>query len=97
MNNPLLSLLASIESQPRSSGHEIRAKLGLDRSTYQDQIEHLTRMGYLASDRTDGTCSSGGCDGCAIGCQSTPETGPRTLLLTAKGHRFLERSHGSPG
>lgn len=95
MNNPLLGLLVAIADHPRSSGHELRARLGLEKSLYRDLLDHLVRMGYLDTRSTGDSCAPAGCDGCAVGCQSTPEAGPRHLELTERGKRFLARSAGA--
>jgi hypothetical protein len=92
MNDPLLRLLALLDTTTRPSGFELRSRLGLSRETYDDLMTHLTRMGYLEAHDMDVACASGGCQGCEVGCQSTPDTGPRSLSITAKGRRYLERS-----
>ena len=92
VSNPLVVLLSHIASDPRSSGLELRARLKLERSTYQDLLGHLVRMGYLAERATGDTCAPAGCENCSVGCQSTPETGARHLELTDRGRSFLARS-----
>lgn len=91
----LKALLAAIRHAPTSSNVELRLQLGLGRETYEQLLAHLIRLGYVearAHETTDASCASGGCAGCPVACQSSPEMGPRTLVVTAKGDRYLSRS-----
>lgn len=90
----LRELLAELYHSPTASGLEIRSRLGLSRESYEDQLAHLVRMGYLrmeAPQAEEATCPTSACKGCAIACQSSPSLGPQRIQVTERGRRFLEK------
>jgi hypothetical protein len=85
----LRRFLSALLASPTATGLEIRLRLGLSREQYADQLSHLIRLGYVtAAETAEASCPSGGCQGCPIGCQSSPALGPQTLAVTEKGRRF---------
>ncbi|HEY9897747.1 MAG TPA: FeoC-like transcriptional regulator [Pantanalinema sp.] len=90
----LKELLGAIRNAPTSSNLELRIMLGLSRETYEQLLAHLIRMGYVeaqALEVADASCASGSCASCPIACQSSPAMGPRNLVVTAKGDRYLAK------
>lgn len=90
----LRDLLAALHASPTASGLEIRSRLGLSRESYEDQLAHLVRLGYVRAETREAeeaACPSGSCKGCPIACQSTPSFGPQTLQVTERGVRFLAK------
>ncbi|MNY57521.1 FeoC like transcriptional regulator [compost metagenome] len=91
----LKELLGAIRHAPTSSNLELRIKLGLTRETYEQLLAHLIRLGYVEArslDADDASCASGSCASCPLACQSSPGMGPQTLVVTAKGDRYLAKS-----
>lgn len=91
----LRELLAALKGSPATTGVEIRQRLNLSREAYEHLLAHLIRLGYVASvtlEAGEAACSSGGCKGCPVGCQSSPTLGPQTLTITEKGSRFLAKA-----